>query len=101
RLLVAGCRAGAHGELLGLDLDLGVRVRLDVPVPGRVLRRTAHRCDDEVVVGVTAEDQCGRARFVRAATGRREQQDRHPVPDVADLAAALPVASYVLRAAQA
>ena len=72
----------------------------DVEVPLRVLRRAAHRCDDEVVVAVLTEDERRGARLAAAATGRGQQQRGDAVPQVADLAVGLAVGTDVLGAEQ-
>src|SRR5581483_8257147 len=83
------------------DLDLDVRVLREVLVPAGMLGRPAVGGDDHVAVAVPRVDERRRPRPAALPAGRGQQQDRRPLlPDVADLAAGLPVAADMVGAVQ-
>src|SRR5262245_19349985 len=84
-------------EAVAEYLELRVGVRLQVQVPGRVLRQASLGGDQQVVVTVLAVDQRSGALLAALAAGRREQGDRRALPpDVALLAVGGDVAVDVL-----
>src|SRR6185503_11536698 len=91
RLLGLGGGAGARLEALGHHLHLDLGLRGQVLVPGRVLGRAAAGGHHHVAVAVAAVDQRGRAGLAGAPAGRRQQEGRHALPDVAVLATGLEV----------
>src|SRR5439155_3792276 len=88
-------------EHLVEQLQLDVRLLLEVPVPAWMLRRTALGRDDHVAVAILLVDERRRTRLAALAALRRQQQDlRASLPSVADLASGFPVTLHVLFAEQ-
>ena len=92
-LLVGRRSARAGCELVGLDLDVDVRIGAEVVVPrGRLVGPALGR-DDQEIVAVAPVDQRRRALLAGAAAGRGdEQHGRAVAPVVALLAVGLDVA---------
>jgi hypothetical protein len=73
------------------DLDLGIRVRLQVERPGRDAGVAGVGVDHDDVLAVGQVEHRRRALLSRLAPGRRQQQHRRPVDLAADPPAAEPV----------
>src|SRR5207247_1615091 len=100
--LLALGSASTRWEHLVEQLQLDVRIFLQVQVPVWMRGRAAPRRNDHVAIAVLLVDQWLRARLAALPALRRQQQDlRASFPPVADLAAGLPVALHVLFAEQA
>src|SRR5579862_8772 len=79
--LLRHCRARRHVELSRPELDLRGRVRLQVQVPGRMLRRSAERGDHDIRAAVLEIEQRQRPRLSALAAGRGEEQDGRGLAD--------------------
>src|SRR5712671_5033663 len=88
-------RAGARFEAIRHDLHLHDRLRDEVLVPARVLRRAAARGDDEIVVAGAAVDQRRRPRLAGAPAGRRQEQGGDALPDMPVPAVAVDITARV------
>src|SRR3954453_9201878 len=99
--LVALRVAGADSPAVAQDLDLGIWVLANVPVPAGMPRRTALRCYEHDVVTVATEDERTRPLLTARAGSREEDRDRRVfLPAIADPAVCLEVAANVLVAEQ-
>ena len=74
--LLARCRARLCGEPLRGDLHGHLRQGVEVPIPGRMLRRAALRCHDHVAAPALAMDQRHHPRLAGVSDRRRQQQGR-------------------------
>src|SRR5437867_4285135 len=96
-----GCRrARVSSQLVALDLNLDVRVGVEVEIPRGVLRGPTFGGDDQVVVAVAAVDQRVKPTLARAPARRCEDQGLRPLPVVPLLAAGREVAVDVLLSEQ-
>src|SRR5262249_58521520 len=96
-LLVGGrSRACSDGYDPVPHLDFHLRMRKQVAVPSRILRRAAPRRDDDVVVAVAPVDERELPGLAGLPTRRVEDQAMRAVPVVAHRAAGRLVLSDVL-----